>query len=402
MDNIKLDQLRLILNTMTVSELKEIAKLDNLNIVGKKEALINRIYDNFIESKKRYKKDLSDFNSNHEFVHQINDLYCNVKINEERNKRLIYRILNVKENIEDVNKSFNLVDRIIYEEEETYDAFVTYLIQNHVEREKFFERFYPKENEIENLESKYLELYYYFFLFYREDILKGLKTKYEIEDYWKDCWDPSGEISDFSVGAERVIYTLINGRGIGNPNSSPVGSDLFFELDDSYIHMDLKTVSSKNIGDYVSDIFVGNNQNSYNGRVIIKDEEKIYDDANLPTRYKVDHKEKITLTYFITILYDEENLNILCISLLSMPNGELYDIYGSDILNAGKIKYEVATGKRDTHAKTIRYDWSEAVLFETLCNKKRIKVIYLNEDMDDKHKEKLVLINKIYNTQSQR
>ena len=86
----------------------------------------------------------------------------------------------------------------------------------------------------------------------------GLKTKEKIATDWLGLYK-SG-ISDFAVGAERIVYSLLNGKGIGQPNSCPVGADLFFEVQDAFIHIDLKTVGASltgktNIGDYTKNIF---------------------------------------------------------------------------------------------------------------------------------------------------
>ncbi len=259
----------------------------------------------------------------------------------------------------------------------------------------------PKQIEV--LENKYLEKYYHFLRFTEDEMMEGFQTKFKIYDDWKDKWDPSEEgkgISDFSTGAERIIYALLNGKGIGQPNSAPIGSDLFFEVTDAFIHIDLKTVQTRNIGDYTSNIFVGNNQNSYNGKLDVSGSEKIYDEACLPNLYKLpDETQKPCLTYFITILYEEEDLNILNINLLSMPNGALEPVYGKRVLRAGKVLYPEGHPKRETHAHSIRYNWSKAIDFELLKNRKRIKIIYFNESMKEEYREKLDLIESIYKKQ---
>ena len=116
---------------------------------------------------------------------------------------------------------------------------------------------------IEKLELKYLEKYFHFLKFAEDELLLGFQTKYKIKDDWYSKWNPNEEgkgISDFATGAERIVYSLLNGKGIGQPNSSPIGADLFFEVPDAFIHIDLKTVQTRNIGDYTGSIFVGNNQ----------------------------------------------------------------------------------------------------------------------------------------------
>ncbi|KAA0550408.1 hypothetical protein FZW96_00125 [Bacillus sp. BGMRC 2118] len=250
--------------------------------------------------------------------------------------------------------------------------------------------------EIERLELKYLDKYYYFLKFAEDELLYGFKTKYKIEADWKGKWNPNEEgkgISDFATGAERIVYSLLNGKGIGQPNSSPIGSDLFFEVEDAFIHIDLKTVQTRNIGDYTKDIFVGNNQNSYNGKLDVNGVEKEYDEASLPVYYTVpDGTKKYCLTYFITILYEETNLNILNINLLSMPNGKLFDLYGKSVLKAGKVLYPVGNPKRETHSKSIRFAWAKNVNFKLLEGRKRIRVVYFNEDTPDQIKSKLSTI----------
>lgn len=221
--------------------------------------------------------------------------------------------------------------------------------------------------EIEQIENKYLNKYYHFLKFAEDEMLLGFKTKEAIKSDWKKYY--GSKISDFAIGAERIVYSLLNGKGIGQPNSSPVGSDLFFEVNDAYIHIDLKTVQTKNIGDFSNDIFVGTNQNSYKGDMIVNGELRHYTPA-LPTFYnKDDGTKKICLTYFITILYERESLEILVISIMCMPNGKLYKHYNERPLKAGK------------NLDKTRFNFSEVPDFELLdTNKKRIKVIYYNEN----------------------
>jgi hypothetical protein len=259
--------------------------------------------------------------------------------------------------------------------------------------------------KIELLEQKYLNKYFYFLKFAEDELLFGFKTKYKIKDDWYPKWNPNEEgkgISDFATGAERIVYSLLNGKGIGQPNSAPIGADLFFEVEDAFIHIDLKTVQTRNIGDYTSDIFVGNNQNSYNGKLDVSGIEKTYDEACLPTFYTLSDKtKKICLTYFITILYEETNLDILTISIISMPNGELFPYYGKRVLKAGKVLYPDGNPKRETHAKSVRFKWKEVSEFELLeQNKKRVKIAYFNNEMNDELKAKLVYFDELNKSQN--
>jgi len=247
--------------------------------------------------------------------------------------------------------------------------------------------------EIEKIENKYLNKFYHFMKFVEDEMMDGFQTKEKIKNDWIGKYKT--KISNFSVGAERIIYALFNGKGVGQPNSCPVGSDMFFEVKDAFIHIDLKTVQTRNIGDITKSIFVGKNQNSYKGKMIVntnkKNISKIKRDyiPSLPTFYNKGNKnEKICLSYFITILYEDRNLNILNINIICMPNGELEKHYKTKVLQAGK------------NPDKTRFRFTEIPNFELLKNnQKRIKVVYFDEEMKEEYKKKLNFYNKIYKIQ---
>lgn len=196
------------------------------------------------------------------------------------------------------------------------------------------------------------------------------------------------KISDFNTGAERVIYALINSKGIGIPNSCPVGSDLMFEVDDAFIHIDLKTVQSSNIGDFTSSIFVGNNQISYNSPYIVNNQERQFNGANLPFYYTKDRKKKYCLTYFLSILHDSETFETLCIYITCFPNGLLQPIYQGNVFNAGK------------NPDKVRYNIKDCRDFKLIDNR-RILIIYLNENIKNDYQKKLKFLYECYETQHQ-
>ncbi len=241
--------------------------------------------------------------------------------------------------------------------------------------------------EIEKLEEKYLNKFYYFLKFAEDEMFKWFRTKESIKDdwyglYWNNDWK---WISDFAVWAERIVYALLNGKWIWQPNSSPVGADLFFEVDDAYIHIDMKTVQMENIGDFTNSIFIGENQNSYQWNIVKQNWNiELYKPA-LPTFYnKWKNNEKICLSYFITILYDRETLDIQVISIDCMPNWELEKHYKSRPLSAWKNPWKA------------RFHIKEVNRFELLESEpSRIKVVYFNEKMDDNIKKKLKLFEEI-------
>jgi len=241
--------------------------------------------------------------------------------------------------------------------------------------------------DVEKLEAKYLNKFYHFLKYVEDEMMYGFQTKEKIRDDWFGKYD--SKISDFSVGAERIIYSLFNGKGIGQPNSCPVGSDMFFEVKDAFIHIDLKTVQTDNIGDFNTSIFVGINQNSYKSEIVKANgssfEPKREYIPALPTYYNKGKKnEKICLSYFITILYERENLNILNINIMCLPNGQLVEHYGSRVLSAGKINTEA------------RFNFIRVKNFELLENKKRIRIVYFDKNMKEEYRKRLKDIEEIY------
>lgn len=228
---------------------------------------------------------------------------------------------------------------------------------------------------IEFWEKEYLNQIAFLVETDREKMINGFRTKEDIRSDWEQYLGK--ETSDFAVGSERIFYWLFNQFGI--PNSSPVGSDLFFETYNAYVHIDIKTVTLANIGDFTKNIFVGDNQNSYKGNINVKGREPRPYKGNLPTFYtKTDGTRKICLTYFLIILYDESNLDIQTIVLTAMPNGELNEIYGDEVLSAGKNP-----GK-------IRFNYSKIKNFKLLGdNNPRTKVILWKDNMDQKISKRL-------------
>lgn len=244
--------------------------------------------------------------------------------------------------------------------------------------------------EIEEMELKYLNKYYYFLKFAEDEMFFWFRTKEKIKDDWwwlywiKEDWR---SISDFAVWAERIVYSLLNWKWIWQPNSCPVGADLFFEVEDAFIHIDLKTVQQDNIWDIIWTIFVWINQNSYKWVIEKRWWNNEYYNPSLPTYYlRWKEWEKICLSYFMTILYDKENLDILLIAINCMPNWELEKYYWSRPLSAGKNPWKA------------RFNFKEVNKFELLeWQPSRVKVVYFNKNMKEEYRRKLKFYENILN-----
>lgn len=195
--------------------------------------------------------------------------------------------------------------------------------------------------EIEEMELVHFERIRYHFLDNLEEILKGLHSRLEIKNDWysKFISTKSNMASDLEMGAERIFHYIFS-QGMKHPNSSPIGADLMYETFDAFIHIDIKTISDSNWNDYKGKIAVQPNQTSYSL-------DKFNLSPNLPTCYSKTFKKeentyyKPTLTYFIYILHKHASKEIFSILLVCMPNGELYNVYGDKILQAGKTKNSV-------------------------------------------------------------
>ena len=235
---------------------------------------------------------------------------------------------------------------------------------------------------IEFWENEYLKQIYYLLKIDKEKMLSGFDTKEEIRSDWERFL--GAETSDFATGSERIFYWLFSQFGV--PNSSPIGSDMFFETYNAYVHIDIKTVTLANIGDFKKNIFVGDNQNSYVGNINVKGQVPRPYKGNLPTYYtKKDGTQKICLTYFIVILYNEENLDIQTIAITCMPNGELNSVYGDKVISAGKNK-----GK-------IRFNYSKVKEFELLeGTPPRTKVLLWNKEMTKEIEKAMSELKSIY------
>ncbi len=195
--------------------------------------------------------------------------------------------------------------------------------------------------EIENLEFVHFERIRYYFLDNLQEIIEGLNSRLEIKNDWYQQFisTKSNLASDLETGAERIFHYIFS-KGMKNPNSSPIGSDMMYESFDAFIHIDVKTVSESNWGDYKGKIAIQPNQTSY-------PLSKYGLSPNLPTFYSKTFKKggtkylKPTLTYFIYVLHKHASQTIYSILLICMPNGELYNIYGDKILHAGKTKNSI-------------------------------------------------------------
>lgn len=232
--------------------------------------------------------------------------------------------------------------------------------------------------KLEELEKKYLDRYYHFLMYARDQLFEGFNSANYIRNEWQDTWK-----AGFDKGAERIVYSFFNTQGFGTHNSNPVASDLFFETSDAFIHIDLKTVISTNIEDGNNKHDIEQNQSSYPGPYLKRNNssEQLEFHPNLPTVYtttKPIKASKPCLTYFIVIIFEPDDFRVPCMYITCMPNGRLREIYGEKVLSSAKNK-----------GNNARFYWEDCQHFELLNNfevqPKRIKVIHYDDNDAEKN-----------------
>lgn len=158
---------------------------------------------------------------------------------------------------------------------------------------------------------------------------------------------------------ENIIEGIISRNLDWNTFSVPVRSDSCYECGDAIIHIDAKTTKNDD-GDSISNkINVKKSQTTYDYKQELDVSGKMWKPY---LRYYENHNYygKIpNLTYFIRVIYSEDNL-VESISLISIPHGQLFSIFGSDILNAGKLLESSDNSKR----KNIRFAINRIISYE--------------------------------------
>jgi hypothetical protein len=224
--------------------------------------------------------------------------------------------------------------------------------------------------ELEKKEKQYFDL---ILLHLKQDLsalIDGLNSRIKILNNWYDNFIKTArrgyKASDLDTGAERIFHHFFASI-LRFPNSSPVGSDLMFELPDAFMHIEIKTALIDNPADYKGKINIAINQTSYGVNKIFS--------PNLPQYYRTSPKiEKPCLTYIIQIVHEHAKPNIKTLKLVCIPNGQLYPHYGKSIFKSGKGGY--------ARAKDFRYNYSAGPYFKLLSERYkekifRIEIIYL-------------------------
>lgn len=218
---------------------------------------------------------------------------------------------------------------------------------------------------IEKLEHHYLILLDNIICSNIQQIASLFAKRFEMYNDWKDLLNTGlKRITDLGIGAERVFWKIIaNSFPAWSPVPLFIGSNLFFETDDVFVHIDIKSVYADNMRDYGGLVEVGDAQTSYPMKNKWGAQQEFM--PKIRPTYIISGKEKYSLTYFIQIIYEKPERIInnrldpgpVALVLISLPNGNLYDIYGEDIVKYPKSY--ITKNKQRIRPANYRYYYSE-------------------------------------------
>ncbi|MGB9663647.1 MAG: hypothetical protein ACPL25_01840 [Ignavibacteria bacterium] len=226
---------------------------------------------------------------------------------------------------------------------------------------------------LEKLEFDYFKIIKFHLLQDLNHILKGLNSRIATLNDWYDQFIKTArsgyQASDLETGAERIFHHFF-APIFKFPNSSPIGSDLMYQIPDAIIHIDVKTALITNPSDYKGKINVSSNQSSY--RVDNKFS------SNLPFYYHINGNEIPCLTYVIQIVHEHAKPNIKALILAAIPNGQLFGFYNKSIFRSGKSGVN--------KSKDFIFKYSDEPRFKIISedsgrNIFRVELIYLSNDL---------------------
>jgi len=202
-------------------------------------------------------------------------------------------------------------------------------------------------------------------------ILERLTSRFETYSTWKNYLIKKGKkpkrLSDLGTGAERIFnYVFVTCmKDKWHPVSIPFGSNLFFESNEAFINIDVKTEYADNTRDYKGLVVVGDFQTSYRSQ---KYRQGLV--PKLKPFYRVHGKIKYCLTYAIQVIVAKPediftkkyNRNPVSINIICIPNGLLYEVYHEEIVGQPKSYYS------DNTMKGFRYLYWKEPRFKLLKN----------------------------------
>jgi hypothetical protein len=235
-----------------------------------------------------------------------------------------------------------------------------------------------EKTEIEKLEYNYLRIIDNTIRKKLSYIVERFASRFDIYHYWKNYFHTETKrLTDLGIGAERIFWKVISEEfSEWHPVTIYIGSNLFFETENAYVNIDIKTAYIDNIRDLGGLVEVGDAQTSYPMRKTYGSKESFQ--PKISTYYEIKKGYKIirkyALTYFVQIIYEKPEIIIqnnldrgpIGIVLVSMPNGLLYDVYGENIVGYPK-SYRTKGGQRE-RPLNYRFYYNKCPCYKLLKN----------------------------------
>jgi len=232
--------------------------------------------------------------------------------------------------------------------------------------------------KIEELEKKYFLELKELLEDKKEELKKGFDSRLHIR---RDTEGISYNENEVAAGAERVLMALIcRNKPDWEVNSSPISSNLLFELPNTIINIDAKTYKER--AKEENKVNLARNQTSYGQNIHIISQRtgtRYTWKAALKPIYRHEQKgELVTISFIVKFIYDNNDQSLKEVQLINIPNGNLIEIYGrgygrgeENIFCRGKSS--IAAGKP---VRDIRFKISAFETPQLIKGWKRKEIIY--------------------------
>jgi len=205
----------------------------------------------------------------------------------------------------------------------------------------------------------------------KQELKRGFDSRLNIK---RDTEGISYKENEVEAGAERVLMVLIcRGKLNWQINSSPISSNLLFELPDAMMNIDAKTYKEK--AKEENKVNLAKNQTSYGNNIHVKSQRtntRYTWKAALKPVYRHEKKGELpTISFIVKFIYDDDDQSLKEVQLINIPNGKLFNVYGKDVFLRGKS--EIVSGKP---VRDIRFKISEFETPKLTKGWKRKEIIY--------------------------
>lgn len=209
--------------------------------------------------------------------------------------------------------------------------------------------------QIEELEKKYFLELKEILTKRKEELIDRFNSRLAIR---RDTQGISYKENEVEAGAERVLAALICREKLDwQTNSSPISSNLLFELPNAIMNVDAKTYKNRSRED--DKVNLARNQTSYGDNIHITSRRTgtryTWKAALKPIYCHEEKGELPTLSYVVKFIYDDNDQSLLEVELINIPNGKLIQTYGKQLFMRGKSTISPGMPVRDVRFKISKF-----------------------------------------------